>query len=65
MVVIPEDKVRVKLAKFIRQHGTATAAAKAAGCTRAEMSIAVQGGRIPAKVLSALKVKKVEVYTYD
>lgn len=58
-----EKQVRAKVTKFVDKHPTLVAAAKAAKITKSELSIAVNGGRIPAKLLKAAGLKRVEVYT--
>ena len=63
MKTYTEDQVRTKLKKHVKTFDTARAAAEAAGCTRQELSVAVNGGRIPVKLLAAIGVRKVEVYT--
>ncbi len=63
MKTYPEKTVRARLKKFVDTFPTATAAAHAIGCTRQELSIAMSGGRVPSKALSAIKLRKVEVYT--
>lgn len=63
MKTYTEDQVRRKVEKYVKKFPTAVAAAQDAGCTRSELSIAMNGGRVPAKLLRAAGVQKVEVYT--
>lgn len=63
MKTYPEKTVRRKVEQFVKKFPTASAAADEAGCTRQELSIAMNGGRMPAKLLRAAGVQKVEVYT--
>lgn len=63
MKTYTEQQTRKKLKTFVDSFPTATVAAEKIGCTRAELSIAMRGGRIPRKALDAIGVQKVEVYT--
>lgn len=63
MKVYTEAQVRKKMKAFVDSFGTYTDAAAKIGCTRSELSIAMRGGRIPSRVLDAIGLWKVEVYT--
>lgn len=63
MKTYPEKEVRKKVKAFVDAQPSAAAAAMKAGCTPSEMSIALNGGRLPAKLLKAIKLQKKEVYT--
>jgi len=58
-----EAQVRRKVEKYVKTFPTATAAADDAGCTRQELSIAMNGGRVPEKLLKAAGIQRLKVYT--
>lgn len=63
MKTYTETQVRRKVDQYVKRFPTATAAADDAGCTRQELSIAMNGGRVPAKLLKAAGVQRMKVYT--
>lgn len=63
MKTYTEAQVRRKVEKYVKTFPTASAAAADAGCTRQELSIAMGGGRMPAKLLKAAGVQQMKVYT--
>lgn len=63
MKTYTEAQVRRKVDQYVKRFPTATAAADAAGCTRQELSIAMNGGRVPAKLLKAAGLQRLKVYT--
>lgn len=62
MKTYTEKQVRAKIKKFVNGYATANAAAEAIACTPSQLSLALKGGPIAGKVLSAVKLQRAKVY---
>jgi hypothetical protein len=63
MQVFTDKQVVNKIKDFVRRHGTARAAAEAAECTESQLSMALNGRTPCAKLLQAVGLQRVKVYT--